>query len=233
MFRQVIPLFALALNKIKFKINKMGLTIHYSARLKNRDLLPQLIHEVADICQSIGWEADEVDEIVKMEDNVTFTPPLDDNKNIPLKGIMFHPPDCESVIFTFLPSGWTSSYIHLLGAKKFQRIDNEPMFKGFPKLVYMMHTKTQRGGADVHIAIIKLFKYLEKKYFAEMTVSDEGNYWETLDAQVLQERFDEYTGLISSVKGALEKDGWAVTHEPFLLTKKMDDLLGGKDTESD
>ncbi len=36
----------------------MGLTIHYSARLKNRDLLPQFIEEVADICQSIGWEYD-------------------------------------------------------------------------------------------------------------------------------------------------------------------------------
>jgi hypothetical protein len=206
----------------------MGLTIHYSARLKNLDLLPQLVEEVADICQSIGWEYDTVDEIVKMKEDVTFTPPLDDNKNIPLKGIMFHPPKCESVIFTFLPSGWTSSTLHLMVAKEYQRIDNEPLFKGFPKLVYMMHTKTQRGGADTHIAIIKLFKYLEKKYFTDMRVSDEGNYWETEDKQVLQERFDEYTQLIGSIKGALEKDGWAVTHEPFPLTKKMDDLLNTK-----
>jgi hypothetical protein len=207
----------------------MGLTIHYSARLKSMDLLPQFIQEVADICQSIGWEYDEVDKIVKMKEDVTFTPPLDNNKNIHLKGIMFHPPNCESVIFTFLSSGWTSSYIHLLGAKQYQRIDNEPLFKGFPKLVYMMHTKTQRGGADVHIAIIKLFKYLEKKYFAEINVSDEGRYWETMDVQILKERFDHYTDLINSVKGALEKDGWTVTHEPFPLTKKMDDLLDAKD----
>ncbi len=207
----------------------MGLTIHYSARIKNMDLLPQLIDEVADICQSIGWKFDKVDKKVKMKDDVTFTPPLDDNKNIRLQGIMFHPPKCESVIFTFLSSGWTSSYIHLLGAKSYQKIDKYPIFKGFPKLVYMMHTKTQRGGPDTHIAIIKLFKYLEKKYFAEMNVSDEGEYWETMDAQILQERFDHYTDLINSVKGALEKDGWAVTHEPFLLTKKMDDLLDAKD----
>ena len=211
----------------------MGLTIHYSARLKSLDLLPQLVKEVADICQSIGWEYDKVDKIVKMKEDVTFTPPLDDNKNIHLQGIMFHPPNCESVIFTFLSSGWTSSYIHLMGVKNYQKIDNEPIFKGFPKLVYMMHTKTQRGGPDTHIAIIKLFKYLEKKYFAEMTVSDEGNYWETSDTQVLQERFDEYTDLINSVKGALEKDGWAVTHEPFPLTKKMDDLLDAKEGDSE
>ena len=208
----------------------MGLTIHYSARLRSRDLLPQLIDEVADICQSIGWEYDTVDETVEMEADVTFTPPLDDHKNIHLKGIMFHPPKCESVVFTFLPSGWTSSTLHLMVAEKYQKLDNEPLFKGLPKLVYMMHTKTQRGGPDTHIAIIKLFKYLEKKYFAEMNVSDEGNYWETSDKAVLQERFDEYTGLINSVKGALEKDGWNVTHEPFVLTKKMDDLLDGRET---
>ncbi len=197
------------------------------------NLLPSFILEVTDICQSIGWEVDEVDEIVKMKDNVTFTPPLDDNENICFKGIMFHPPHCESVIFSFLSNGWTSSYLHLMGAKKYQSIDNEPMFKGFPKLVYMMHTKTQRGGPDTHIAIIKLLKYLEKKYFAEINVSDEGNYWETLDVKVLQGRFDKYTDLINSVKGALEKDGWKVTHEPFPLTKKMDDLLDSKDSVVD
>jgi hypothetical protein len=211
----------------------MGLTIHYSARLKRLDLLPQFIVEVADICQSIGWEYDKVDKIVKMKDTISFSPPLNDNKNVHLQGIMFHPPKCESVVFTFLSSGWTSSHIHLMGAKNYQKLDSEPIFKGYPKLVYMMHTKTQRGGPDTHIAILKLFKYLEKKYFAEMNVSDEGNYWETSDKEVLQERFDEYTGLINSVKGALEKDGWAVTHEPFNLTKRMDDLLDTKAGEID
>jgi hypothetical protein len=115
-----------------------------------------------------------------------------------------------------------------MAAKNYQKIDNDPIFNGFPKLVYMMHTKTQRAGSDTHIAIIKLFKYLEKKYFMEMNVSDEGNYWETSDTKILQERFDEYTNLINSVKSALKNDNWTVTHEPFSLTKKMDDLLDGK-----
>jgi hypothetical protein len=217
----------------KLKKYKMGLTIHYSARIKSRNLIPQLTDEIADICQSMGWEFDTVDKIVEMKDDVTFTPPLDDHKNIRLQGIMFHPPKCESVIFTFLPSGWTSSYLHLMVAKDYQRIESVPIFKDFPKLVYMMHTKTQRGGPDTHIAIIKLFRYLEKKYFAEFRVSDEGNYWETEDKTVLQERFDEYTGLINSFKGALENDGWAVTHEPFLLTNKMKDLLDRKDEKEE
>ena len=50
----------------------MGLTIHYSARLKNINLLPALVHEVADICQSMGWEAQEINEIVTIKEEVVL-----------------------------------------------------------------------------------------------------------------------------------------------------------------
>jgi hypothetical protein len=203
----------------------MGLTIHYAARLKSMEMLPQLTQEVADICQSMGWKSYSENKTVKMKDDVIFKPPLVDDKNIQLQGIYFNPPKCESVILMFLSSGWTCSPLHLQAAKSYQRIDNEPIFKKMPKLVYTMHTKTQRGGADIHIAIIKLLKYLEKKYFAEIHVSDEGNYWKTMDKTILQARFEEYTQLINSVKGALEKENWTITHEPFKLSDKMNDLL--------
>jgi hypothetical protein len=206
----------------------MGLTIHYSARLKDRALLPDFINEVEDICRTMGWEAEKVDEIIKMKEDVSFNPPLVDNKNIQLQGIYFNPPECESVILTFLSSGWTSSPFHLKVAKRYEGIESFPIFKKMPKLVYTMHTKTQRGGADIHIAIVKLLKYLEKKYFSEMHVSDEGNYWETMDKSILQERFENYTQLINSVKGALEKDNWRVTDTPFYLSEKIDDLLNSK-----
>ena len=210
----------------------MGLTIHYSARIKTLDLLPQFTEEVADICQTMGWEHETIDTIVEMKDKgVKFKPPLDDDKNIRLQGIYFTPPGCESVIFMFLSSGWTSSEINLMCAKNFQDIGKYKIFKGLTPLVYMMHTKTQRGGSDVHIAIIHLFKYLEKKYFSEMSVSDEGSYWETLDKTILQERFDEYTHLINSVKGALEKDNWTVTNDPFPLTTKMGDWLNRQEAD--
>jgi hypothetical protein len=206
----------------------MGLTIHYSARLKSMDLLPELVHEVADICQSMGWKAKEMNEIVTIKEEVAFKPPLKDIKNIQLQGIYFNPPRCESVILAFLSSGWTSAPIQLQLAKDYERMDSYPAFKKLPKLVYTIHTKTQRGGADMHIAIVKLLKYLEKKYFAEMNVSDEGNYWNTMDKAILQERFDEYIQLIDSVKGALEKENWQITDAPFHLSNKIDDLLNSR-----
>ena len=115
-----------------------------------------------------------------------------------------------------------------LGADKL--IGAERGGEKMPKLVYTIHTKTQRGGADMHIAIVKLLKYLEKKYFAEINVSDEGNYWKTMDKTILQERFDEYTQLIDSVKGALKKENWQITDAPFHLSDKIEDLLNSRKT---
>ena len=43
----------------------MGLTIHYSALLKERTMLPQFTDEVADICQTMGWSIE--------KDNWTIT----------------------------------------------------------------------------------------------------------------------------------------------------------------
>jgi hypothetical protein len=209
----------------------MGLTIHYSAQLKNMDLLPQFVEEVEDICQALGWKSERVSEVFKMKDKgLKFVPPLLDPINISLEGIVFYPPKCEPVLFDFLSSGWTSSNIHLRLAKEYQKLDKYKEFRDLPKLVYMMHSKTQYAGPDTHIALIKLFKYLEKKYFTSMHVGDEGNYWETMDESVLLSRFEEYTSLINSVKGALEKEDWAITHQPFTLTSKMDDLLEGRNT---
>ena len=38
----------------------MGLTIHYSARIKSLDLLPPFIEEVADICQSLTQKMEDL-----------------------------------------------------------------------------------------------------------------------------------------------------------------------------
>ena len=94
-----------------------------------------------------------------------------------------------------------------------------------PELVYSIHVKTQYAGLDTHVALVTLLKYLEEKYFHKMKVSDEGNFWNTLDKAVLQSRFDEYWSLINAVKRALEKEGWNVTDEPLKLTERMEDII--------
>lgn len=64
----------------------MGLSIHYSGRLKHIALLPQLVEEVKDVCNILGWRY------------------YEDNDEV-AKGISFTPPESETLNFTFRPTG--------------------------------------------------------------------------------------------------------------------------------
>lgn len=219
----------------------MGLTIHYSAHLRQMEDLPTLVKEVADICTSLNWEYQIIDAapIAVPAAAMPLEPGETDPKLITLKGIIFGPPERENVLLTFTNSGRTSSYIHLKGAEKSAKFDVDfrkdlaehmpeeaKKFETIPTLIYTMHTKTQYGGMDMHIAIVKLLKYLEEKYFFPMYVSDEGNYWDTMDEKILQEHFDENWKMIGALKNALTKENWTITHSP--MTIKMENILKGK-----
>ncbi|MEO7046854.1 MAG: hypothetical protein ABI091_16245, partial [Ferruginibacter sp.] len=79
-------------------------------------------------------------------------------------------------------------------------------------LIFTASTKTQYAGLDAHIAIIKLLKYLSKKYLKDFTLIDEGYYWETDDEKILLEQFRKFNLAIDIFCEAL-KDLPAVSGE--------------------
>lgn len=52
----------------------------------------------------------------------------------------------------------------------------------------MCFVRTQLAPPEVHIALVKLFRHLQKRYFAEFVVIDEGDFWRTGDAARLLEK---------------------------------------------
>ena len=66
---------------------------------------------------------------------------------------------------------------------------------------------------------------MEKKYFSYAEVTDEGNYWETMDKAVLYERFETYNGLMDMVASALENAEWTVTDNPHQIAAQLEDIL--------
>jgi hypothetical protein len=206
-------------NSIKFtEKQNMGLTLHYSARLRKLDRLPELVDEVEDICQSLQWQCQRMDETVKVPAAFVPKEPVEgDPKPIRLQGIFFTPPNCETVMLTFTPSGRTCSDIQLKIAETLYRIK--------PWLVYSLHVKTQFAGMDTHVALVTLLKYLEKKYFHKMQVTDEGGFWDTLDKGVLKASFDKYSHLLDIVKEALEKESWEATDSPLKLAERMEEVI--------
>lgn len=79
-----------------------------------------------------------------------------------------------------------------------------PETKEEERYLYMLFTKTQYAGIEIHKLIVHLFKYLERKYLLDLQVSDEGEYWETGDEKILEEAFKRYTALVENFTRSLE-----------------------------
>jgi hypothetical protein len=68
----------------------------------------------------------------------------------------------------------------------------------------MLSVKTQFAGIETHKFIIQLFRYLKDKYFADFKLSDEGEYWETNNDDVLKANFRRYNELLDNFVSAIE-----------------------------
>jgi hypothetical protein len=161
----------------------MGLSIHYSGRLRHYSSIDELMAETTDICQTLDW---------------TYHV-IDGNNTDDLKGICFAPEGCEPVFLTFLPTGRMCSPVNLMNKDLYEKngLDHE--------LMYITSTNTQYAGQDAHMAIIKLLKHLKEKYFSEFELSDEGMYWETMDEKIFLKQFARYELLVNSSASALSE----------------------------
>jgi hypothetical protein len=184
----------------------VGLSIHYSGIIRSMNMLDELITETADICQSLGWTYHVINE-------------AGDDK---LKGIIFSPVNCETVMLTFLPDGRICSFVNLM---------NRDMYDGvqFDKdLMYTTSTKTQFAGAEAHMALIKLLHYLKEKYFKEFELQDESQYWETGDEKILLRNFARYEYALEFVKNTLTEMKAEAGEKTESLISQIEKLLNEK-----
>lgn len=67
--------------------------------------------------------------------------------------------------------------------------------------------------------IIKLLKYLNKKYLVDLQVSDEGQYWEIGDEHLLSQIFERYDHAMRAVTSGLENNSLipGETYEEFFI----------------
>jgi hypothetical protein len=168
----------------------MGLSIHYSGSIANPESLPELISEIEDIAKVYDWPYKIFES--KFPENQFGRETFLDG----IYGICFTPPGCESVFISFLSNGKISSppLLELYGD------ENNPE----KKYLYIVSVKTQFAGADIHMLIVHLFRYVSQKYFARFNISDEGNYWETSDENILKENFKRYSDLLHNFSAAMK-----------------------------
>ena len=170
----------------------MGLSIHYSGRFNKKATLSELIAEVKEVAETFKW-----DYKIFLEEF-----PVNNNESQPydgkIYGISFTPPECETIPICFLSNYRMSNNVLLkfYGHSKDQSEN---------KFLYMLSVKTQFAGTTIHKAIIELFRYLYKKhFFSEFKLVDEGEYWETGNESLLEQKFKENGDLIDNFSMALE-----------------------------
>lgn len=169
----------------------MGLSIHYSGRFKPEASLAEMVEEVRDIAETHKWKYTIFEK--KFPEGAFGQPGYDRE----LYGITFSPPGCEPVDLCFL------SNCRMSGPVNFSLYGGSTSSKEKDYL-YMLSTKTQFAGIQIHKIVVLLLKYISEKYLEDFVLSDEGRFWETGDEKVLEENFKRYTFLLNNFSEGLQ-----------------------------
>lgn len=169
----------------------MGLSIHYNGSFNKAASLREMIEEVKDIAEVHKWEYHIFEDAFPKNSVGKAT------YNDKLYGICFSPPKCEDIWLCFLSNGKMSGPVQLQFWGKSKN-------KNEKEYLYSLSTKTQFAGIEIHKLVIHLLKHVSKKYLSNFTLSDEGQYWETGNAKLLQENFDRYESIFEVFTSSIE-----------------------------
>jgi len=195
----------------------MGITIHYSGKLDDPRVLPDLLTAARHFCFQRKWKYIDVDD--RILGTVERWIPSDDEqvrtKESPIdntmRGIIIQPhPESESVFLTFNQDGELCFYMP----------EPEPGHFWENKLLF---TKTQFAPLDVHISICELLRLVRDKYFPSLRVVDEGEYWDTRDPARLAQNFGKLNEIMDQVANALQDPDHPLTQE---IQRAVDDTKG-------
>ena len=191
----------------------MGITIHYTGKIKHQNQIKPLTDEIKDICHSLKWKYQELD----MEFGVggLLIEETEDTPQIHAKGITFTPPESETFNFLFTKKGYQVSAINIIAHTE----------GDFNEAEQWISTKTQFSGAEIHIAICKLLKYLAEKYFEKFEVLDEGNYWGIEDEAKTRATFQQYNHGINTFADALENYRGPAAETEEGLMQQIENIL--------
>ena len=208
----------------------MGISIHYSGRIANRQKLPQLIEEVKEIATVHNWKFHVYESMfpaisVLEPKKVDFT--SDNFHNGKLYGIDFTPKGSEPVALCFLNNERMSSIMQMACWGHFEKEsvivsetlkwDENGIYNScseelkmdqneYNRYLCMCSTKTQFAGPQSHELIIGVLRYISTTYLSDFTLSDESQFWETGDTFLLKKNFERNGFLINSFGAGLKTE---------------------------
>lgn len=175
----------------------MGISLHYRGKLADIKKIRIVCDELTDIAAAMNWPTVSLDEdwlkpadakVVATEYGVQIKGYLS------LKGIQFTVnPKCEPLCFFFDSEGNLRDPISIIRILEGNLKPEDAWIS----------VKTQFSCPETHIWIIGLLKYLKKQYIPDLQVSDEGEYWDTGNIEILKEKMALLTGKIDTIANEL------------------------------
>lgn len=170
----------------------MGITIHYSGRVRDWNSLTDLLTTAQLFCSEREWMFALYDDPLGIMEDRDHDDPGYIEYDGPFRGMVIRPHGrCEAVRLDFNTSN-----------------EMTPAF-----------TKTQFAPFNIHEEIVALFRDIEP-FFTEFVVIDESGLWETGDAAAAQSIFESLKGVIESMSDAIAAEGLSAEspndiHNPF------------------
>lgn len=190
----------------------MGVTIHYKGRLKNIEEVNQLVDELEEVARTNEWHYQIIDTLQDFVEMIEQVVPedLEELELSHLRGIALGQPESEPIWMVFDEDGQLITpmvaYIRHQDPEYYKTLD----FHAF--------TRTQSGGPEYHIKLVKLLKYLSSKYFDEWEVLDDGQYYVSGDEEKLKEQMLMIDRSMAALNDAFE------AHGENLLDKSEDEI---------
>lgn len=160
----------------------MGVSIHYRGRLDNPDQLPEFCEKLKSIASGLNWHYQILDDDWNIPVNAILIhrgKRAEIRGHLGLRGIGLKPSEeSESIDFFFDAKGFLLSPMNIILIQEgVLAIDDA-----------WITVKTQFMSAETHAMIIGLLNYIKEHYIPNLEVKDEGEYWETGDYRILEDK---------------------------------------------
>lgn len=200
----------------------MGITIFAKGKIDRLTDIPRLIRDLTEIAAKRGWKYGVIDDEFSERPTAVLTHCEKNGRmesriegSLGLKGIVLTQ-NTEAFPVFFDRDGVLTGIMQQLswiesGGKE-------------PRIIFC---KTQFADIEAHIAIIEVLDTLKKKYVSDLTVTDEGDYWERRDRRILAEqriRLGHYLRRFEKVIGGIAVSGEAAG-DPESLASRIEEVL--------
>jgi hypothetical protein len=201
----------------------MGITIFAQGNIDRIEDIPRLIDDMKTIAKERKWKYHIIDNDFDVKPNATLTPRDSGARGAEIKGSL----GLKGIILNIESGAEPLSLLFDRSRALTDMLQQISWIETNGSNERFSLCKTQFGSIDSHIQIVEILDLVKKKYMADLTVNDEGAYWESRDRRILAEKrilLGHYLRHTEKVISSIEPSGDDV-QDPDALARRIEDAL--------